>query len=62
MKLELLLSELFTRRQKELLRKRAEGAAMTNTEKTYFYRTVNKRLKALADEEVHALARRLTRK
>ncbi|MBI4597632.1 MAG: hypothetical protein HY737_04425 [Candidatus Omnitrophica bacterium] len=59
---ELLLSELFTPRQKELLRKRAEGAEMTNTEKTYFYRTVSKRLKALANEEVHELARRLLRR
>ena len=62
LELELLLSELFTPRQKELLRKRAEGAAMTNTEKTYFYRTVSKRLKALASEEVHELARRLLRR
>lgn len=59
LELELLLSELFTPRQKELLRKRAEGATMTPTEKTYFYRTVRKRLKALANEDVHALARRL---
>lgn len=62
LELELLLSELFTPRQKELLRKRAEGAEMTNTEKTYFYRTVSKRLKALANEEVHKLARRLLRR
>ncbi len=62
LELELLLSELFTPRQKELLRKRADGAQMTNTEKTYFYRTVNKRLKALANEEVHELARRLLRR
>jgi len=59
LELDLLLSELFTPRQKELLRKRAARADMTNTEKAYFYRTVRKRLKALANEEVHALARRL---
>ena len=62
LELELLLSELFTPRQKELLRKRAEGAQMTKTEKTYYYRTVSKRLKALASEEVHELARRLLRR
>ncbi len=62
LELELLLSALFTPRQKELLRKRAEGAEMTNTEKTYFYRTVSKRLKAVANEEVHELARRLLRR
>lgn len=62
LELELLLSTLFTPRQKELLRKRASGASMTNTERTYFYRTVNKRLKALASEEVHQLARRLLKR
>ena len=62
LELELLLSEVFTPRQKELLRKRADGTKMTNSEKTYFYRTVSKRLKALANEEVHELARRLLRR
>ena len=62
LELELWLSELFTPRQKELLRKRADGVQMTNTEKAYYYRTVSKRLQALANEEVHALARRLLRR
>lgn len=59
LQLELLLSTIFTPRQKELLRKRAERAPMTPTERNYYYRTVNKRLKVLANEEVHQMARRL---
>lgn len=59
---ELLLSELFTSRQKELLKKRLEDKPMTKTEKEYFYRVVSKRLKALASQELHELARRLVAK
>ena len=59
LKLELLLSELFTPRQKELLKKRLANKPMTPTEKAYYYRTVSKRLKALANEELHRLARHL---
>lgn len=57
--LELLLSELFTPRQKELLKKRLEGKPLTKTEKEYFYRVVKKRLKALANDELHRMAREL---
>lgn len=57
--LELLLSELFTLRQKELLAKRLGGKLFTKTEREYYYRVVKKRLKALADERVHQLARKL---
>ena len=59
---ELLLSELFTPRQKELLKKRLEAKPMTKTEREYFYRVVSKRLKALASEELHQMARRLVTK
>ncbi|MBI2167256.1 MAG: hypothetical protein HYU34_03300 [Candidatus Omnitrophica bacterium] len=59
LELELLLSELFAPRQKELLRKRLAKKPMTATEKAYYYRTVSKRLKALANEELHQLARHL---
>ncbi len=57
--LELLLSELFTVRQKELLAKRLAGRPLTKTEREYYYRVVKKRLKALADDRLHQLARRL---
>ena len=50
---ELLLSELFTPRQKELLQKRLAGKKMTKTEREYYYRVVKKRLAALADPRLH---------
>lgn len=59
LELELFLSELFTLRQKELLAKRLGGKAFTKTEREYYYRVVKKRLKALADERVHKMARKL---
>ena len=57
LELELLLSEFFTPRQKELLAKRQAGDLFTKTEKEYFYRVVRKRLRALANEELHQFAR-----
>ena len=59
LELELLLSELFTPRQKELLRKKLGGKPLTKTEREYYYRVVKKRLRAVASEELHQLARRL---
>ncbi|HOW59371.1 MAG TPA: hypothetical protein PLO78_06585 [Candidatus Omnitrophota bacterium] len=59
MEYELLLSEIFTARQKEVLKKRLAGKAMTKTEKEYFYRVVKKRLKALAHEDLHQMAKAL---
>lgn len=56
---ELLLSYLFTPRQKELLRKRLKRQSMTKTEQEYFYRVVKKRLKALADDKLHEMAKQL---
>ena len=57
LELELLLSELFTPRQKELLKKRLEGKEFTKTERETYYRVVKKRLKALANDELHQMAR-----
>jgi len=56
---ELLLSEIFTAKQKALLRKREEGKRLTKTEREYFSRVVKKRLKVLANDELHQLANRL---
>ncbi len=56
---EWLLSELFTPKQKELMRKKMEGKKLTKTEKEYFSRVVKKRLRALADEQLHQLAQKL---
>jgi len=62
LELELLLSEVFTPRQKELLNKRLEGKPFTKTEREYFYRVVKKRLRTLASEELHQMARNLLSK
>lgn len=56
---ELLLSEIFTPHQKVLLRKKSEGQPLTKTEREYFSRVVKKRLRVLADDEVHEFAHRL---
>ncbi|MDP3921131.1 MAG: hypothetical protein Q8R76_10055 [Candidatus Omnitrophota bacterium] len=56
---ELLLSALFTPRQKSLLKKKMAGQPLSKTEREYFSRVVKKRLKALANEELHQLAKKL---
>ena len=53
MELELLLSQFFTSKQKDLLKKHAGHEKLTKTEREYFSRVVNKRLKALANEELY---------
>jgi len=53
LELELLLSEFFTSKQKDLLKKRVKGEELSKTEKEYFSRVVNKRLKALANDHLH---------
>jgi hypothetical protein len=56
------LAELFTARQRELLRKRLNREPFTRSEKVYFYRTVGKRLKALANADLHRLAVELAKR
>ena len=53
MELEFLLSQFFSPKQKEVLKKRLTGEELSKTEKEYFYRVVNKRLKALANTNLH---------
>ncbi len=53
------LSRIFTPRQAELFFKRLRGERMTKTEREYFSRVVKKKTLALADEELHSLARRV---
>lgn len=62
LQLELLLSELFTLKQKGLIKKKLAGTSLGKTEKEYFSRVVKKRLKALANAEVHQLAVQLLNK
>ncbi len=57
--LELALSQIFSPKQKELFKKKLEGDALTKTEQEYYSRTVKKKVVALANSELHSLARML---
>ena len=59
MTLEYAMSQLFSPRQKELFRKKLEGKPLTKTEREYFSRTVKKKVAALANDELHRLAKLL---
>ena len=57
--LEYALSQLFSAGQKELFLKKLQGAKLTKTETEYFSRVVKKKVLALANPELHNLARKL---
>ncbi len=57
--LELAVSRIFTQRQKDLFLKRLRRKKMTKTEKEYFSRVIKKKLQALANEELHSLAKKV---
>jgi hypothetical protein len=57
--LEYALSQVFSPKQKELFRKKLEGLPLTKTEKEYYSRTVKKKVVALANDELHSLAKKL---
>ncbi len=59
LELELLLSQLFTPCQKRLMKKKSAGENLSKTEKEYFSRVVKKRLRALANDNLHAFACKL---
>ena len=56
MELELLLSQFFTSKQKDLLKKRTKNEELTKTEREYYSRVVSKRLKALGNEHLYQFA------
>jgi hypothetical protein len=56
--LEYALSQLFSPKQKELFKKKLEGLPLSKTEKEYYSRAVKKKVVALANEELHSLARK----
>jgi hypothetical protein len=60
--LEYSLSQLFTARQKELLRKKLEGLPLTKTEREYYSRAVKKKVVALANAELHRMAQQLVQR
>ncbi len=55
---EYLLSLLLTPRQKELVNKKLKLQPFTKTEREYFSRVVKKKLRALADPDLHRLAQK----
>jgi len=57
--LEIAVSRIFTPRQKELFLKKLRRKKMTKTEKEYFSRVIKKKAQALANEDLHRLARKI---
>jgi hypothetical protein len=57
--LEFALSQIFSKRQKELLQKRLMGGKLTKTEREYYSRVVKKKLFALANTSLHQIANKL---
>jgi len=57
--LEYSLSQIFSPGQKDLVLKKLRREKFSKTENEYFSRVVKKKLLALADPELHRLARRL---
>lgn len=55
---EYLLSLFFAPGQRDLVAKRMRGEPLTKTEREYFSRVVKKKLQALADPDLHALAQK----
>jgi hypothetical protein len=53
------LSQVFPPKQSELFKKKLEGLALTKTEQEYYSRSVRKKVVALANSELHGLAKKL---
>jgi len=53
------LSRIFSAKQVDLFKKKLEGLPLTKTEQEYYSRSVKKKVIALANSELHSLARRL---
>lgn len=54
---EAAISEIFTAKQAAIWFKKLRREDLTKTETEYFSRVIKKKIRALADEELHALAR-----
>lgn len=53
------LSQIFSPKQADLFRRKLEGLPMTKTEQEYYSRSVKKKVVALANSELHSMARKL---
>lgn len=59
--LEYALSQIFSKKQKELFMKKLKSEKMSKTEYEYFSRSVKKKVQALANTDLHKLATRLVK-
>lgn len=57
--LEYCLAQVFSPKQKELFLKKLRGQKLSKTDKEYFSRVVRKKVKALANSQLHRLAQKL---
>jgi hypothetical protein len=57
--LELAMARIFTAKQKELFLKKLRHEKLTKTEKEYFSRVIKKKAQALANDDLHHLARKV---
>lgn len=57
--LEFALSKIFSPKQKELFKKKLDGLPLDKTEQEYYSRVVKKKVVALANIQLHSLARKL---
>lgn len=56
--LEFALAQIFSPKQRDLLKKKLRGEKMSKTEKEYFSRVVKKKIIALSNSELHKVARK----
>lgn len=56
------LSQVFSAKQKELFMKKLKGHPMSKTEQEYYSRSVKRKVVALANTELHTLARKILEK
>ena len=52
-------SQVFSPRQKEIFKKKLDGMPLTKTEREYYSRTIKRKVVALANSELHSLAKKL---
>jgi len=57
--LEHSMAQIFSPKQREIFLKRLKGEKLTKTEAEYFSRVIKKKVTAIANTELHSLARRL---
>lgn len=59
MSAEIAMSRLFSPKQKELFKRKLSGLPLNKTEQEYFSRVVKKKTQALANEQLHRMAKTL---